>query len=439
MRCVGQSYDWCDGNANRRKFLKSLRFTLKWTDVRTGSEAVEQVEEEDETSDNDSDYSEASVEDSEDENDGVLRATISYASIHLLPSLILPLSCPRPPCYETAEYPNYVLPIPDSDTIVRGLRISKEDLDWANRFILLCYTDVDANGRRAIYDDPLNGLPIPIKRPAKGPMEKITQRNVWVHWDVVPGYDPADGVFDVIEKNSDKTITRRSVQYWVDSQTFLINYDAFLIIQGVFYPPKTLAPHVLFDLLWHFKRLPHYAVRICEAVDLAKEYRDYYSQPRQYISEVVRPWANPITLANLGPTAKAAGQDWDVLALAEPVKNEDDTKGKVKFFKPLLKDKTKTAEEKLKKLWLGSGNLWCLVAPNKQVFLPLWLLSPVLTDVPQIPGHRDDILATTGHLCIRLSQIRTSIFSFRILTDRCPAQHPALSCSKSYSRHLSNI
>ena len=194
-------------------------------------------------------------------------------------------------------------------------------------------------------------------------MDKITQPHVWVHWDVVPGDDPADGVFDIIEKNPG--FNQRPTQYWVNSQTFLLNYDAFLIIQGVFFPRPTLAPHVLFDLFWHFERLPHHAVRITEATDIVKEYRDYYTQPRAYISEVVRPWTNPISLANLGPCANAAGQDLDLLALAEPVKNEDDNKGKVNFFKPLLKDKNKTAEEKLRELWLGDGNLWCLVAPNK--------------------------------------------------------------------------
>lgn len=169
----------------------------------------------------------------------------------------------------------------------------------------------------------------------------ISEKNITARWHVEADMDATDTSQFYTEEGE--------IVYYENSFSFLLNYPAFLIVCGV---SPLIKLHTLYDLLYHHSRHPSKPVSLEGS---------YYVQPgiyrgRDYVT------TDPLSSINHGPLAAAVGQE--VVYAYLPVNRYED-EGAKEFWETLLLDDSLSVADKLREIWLGKGNFWCISAPNK--------------------------------------------------------------------------
>ncbi|KAF8649083.1 hypothetical protein AX16_006030 [Volvariella volvacea WC 439] len=205
------------------------------------------------------------------------------------------------------------------DAVSAGLVYSQEDVEASKDFVLLTPCRKE-NGGVVEY---LDGFDLPeIGFP-------LQENDVAIVFDVTHGYNPDLG--DYIQRRNDEKTQYFTVISW--GKCFLMTFTSYQILRHVC---PELQPHHLYNLFLREKESSYYRNGAVNGVDYGP-LADFHSE--QYVY-----WLRLADLRELGDKSRDRYSKWWL----ELVLNPD-----------------KTESEILNEAWLGKGNMWAIVRPDR--------------------------------------------------------------------------
>lgn len=198
--------------------------------------------------------------------------------------------------------------------ILEGLVYTQEDVDASRDFVMLAQCTTEADGTITISDSPGYAMPHMSSLLADAqfrPLSNINATNITAVDDVVPTMMSYYGIYTDADDSS--------VYYNVSPSSPIVTHASFIILRNRF--PHFL-PHILYQVL---------------------------NSPRFWLE------------CDLGPGGRVRDQSVAWLKVADIPEGE----GEDEWWVQLLTQKDKSTTEILHDAWMGCGNMWAFVRPDR--------------------------------------------------------------------------